>query len=285
MSRRRRIPRCHVSDALQRGAELTLERAASHHLLTVLRAERGDTLELFNGDGYDYQAELVETGKRARVLIRSASPNHRDSPLHSTLVQGISRGDRMDLTIQKCVELGLSHLSPVYTRRSMTPLDPKRAAKKQEHWRNVAISACEQCGRSRIPVIDAPKPLAEHLSILADTVPTQLACVLAPEATRSLLALCRQFRQTAGTSPALASEGATAGTAGEANDVPATECRVTLLVGPESGLDAEEIASARQAGYAAVRLGPRVLRTETAGLVAMTLVQAECGDLDAETDD
>lgn len=263
MVRQRRIPRCHVDTPLRVGDELMLERSVSHHLLTVLRASAGDTLELFNGDGHDYAAELIETGKRASVIIHATTINGANSPLHSTLLQGISRGEKMDVTIQKCVELGLSRLCPVYTRRSITPLDEKRTAKKLEHWRSVAISACEQSGRSRVPVIDAPTSLAAWLSEFDICTgltreqpdfndPQPLACVLSPDSVISLSTVCREYR------------GASA----------------IQLVGPESGLDADEVGAAVERGFTAVRLGPRILRTETAGLAAMTLLQAFCGDLD-----
>ncbi len=259
--RQRRTPRCHIDTPLRVGEEVVLERSASHHLLTVLRASCGDRLELFNGDGQNYAAELIDTGKRARVIIQAATDNLADSPLRSTLLQGISRGEKMDLTIQKCVELGVTRLCPVYTRRSMSPLDAKRTAKKLVHWRSVAISACEQSGRSQVPLIDAPVTLAAWLKEAPcqdPHWPGSLACVLSPGAAHSLSFSCRGY-QAGGSA--------------------------TLLVGPESGLDTDEVDQAISVGFAAVTLGPRILRTETAGPVAMAILQALCGDLDDADDE
>ena len=250
--RTRRTPRFHHGAELSVGTEITLGREASRHLGGVLRARPGDAVCLFDGDGHDYRAELIEAGRTARLRVLSRTPNPSESPLAITLVQGVSRGDRMDATVRQAVELGVARIVPVLTRRAQVSLDAARAAKRHAHWSGIVVSACEQCGRSRVPALEPLRDLGEWL---ADDAPAGVdrertdGFVLSPDASGGL------------------GEGSLAGTA------------VTLIVGPEGGLDESETAYAVEAGYRAVRFGPRTLRTETAGPAAIAVLQSRYGDL------
>lgn len=222
--------------------EVTLTPAAARHLGRVLRLKAGDACALFDGSGREWPATLLDGAGRARTT-RGLGPD-RESPIALTLVQGVSRGERMDWTIQKAVELGVVSIVPVFTARSGVKLTGERLERRLEHWRGVIVTACEQCGRNRLPAITDPMPFGAWLSALDGP-----ACVLDPAADTGLGALGRP-------SPAL-----------------------SLVAGPEGGLTADEIAAARTAGCTAVRLGPRVLRTETAGIAALAVLQALHGDL------
>ena len=243
----RRTPRFHHDEALVVGTEIALGKERSRHLSGVLRARAGDAVRLFDGDGHDYHAELLEAGRTARLRILSRTPNPSESPLAITLVQGVSRGDRMDATVRQAVELGVRRIVPVLTRRAQVSLDAGRAAKRHAHWRGIVLSACEQCGRSRVPGLDPPRALDEWLADVEDGGRTGL--VLAP------------------------------GAASGFDEVALDGTSTTLLVGPESGLEEAETAGAVAAGLRAVRFGPRVLRTETAGPAAIAVLQSRHGDL------
>ena len=243
-----RIPRIHTEQPLAVGAELELGREAGRHLLQVLRLRDGQPLILFNGDGRDYAAELLVAGKSARARIGAARDNPSESPCRIELVQAVSKGERMDYTLQKSVELGVAAIRPVFSQRSVVRLDGARLERRMQHWRGVIASACEQCGRSRLPPL---LPALELPAWLADEGRERGGCelLLAPDAAASLGQL----------------------------DTSGSDC--TLLIGPEGGLSEAEIAAALAAGFRAVRLGPRVLRTETAALAALAVLQARCGDL------
>jgi 16S rRNA (uracil1498-N3)-methyltransferase len=242
-----RTIRIHAELPLQTGAELALPAQASEHVARVLRLSAGDPLTLFNGDGCDYEASIVTVGKR-EVIVRIASRQMPDneSPLPLTLAQGVARGDKMDLIVQKATELGVVRIVPLLTERSEVKLDVARAEKRLAHWRAVAGSACEQSGRARLPVIAAALPLQTWLDGLIEDDALRLA--LLPEATRA----SRELRFTA-------SGG-------------------VLVVGPEGGLGERDTAALRAAGFDGLRLGPRILRTETAGLAALAALQALHGD-------
>lgn len=238
-------PRLYCAPPVPASARLTLPAGPAHHAVRVLRLHVGDEVTLFDGEGGEVPARLaairrdeveVETGARAAV--------ERESPLALTLVQALPTGDKMDLVIQKAVELGVARIVPVQTRRCVMRLDGARAEKRVRHWQDVAISACEQCGRNRLPRVDAIAPLDR---VLATPSNAGLRLLLSPADGQALPAF-----------------------------QPATA--VTLLVGPEGGLTADEEAAARTAGYRALRLGPRVLRTETAGLAVLAAINACWGD-------
>ncbi|MFC5438130.1 16S rRNA (uracil(1498)-N(3))-methyltransferase [Rhodanobacter umsongensis] len=242
-----RTIRIHADLPLQPGIELTLPAQAGEHVARVLRLATGDPLTLFNGDGCDYAASILVVGKRD-VVVRVASRQmlHNESPLPLTLAQGVARGEKMDLIVQKATELGVVRIVPLLTERSEVKLDAARSEKRLTHWRAVAASACEQSGRARLPLITAALPLPVWLDSLVEDSALRLA--LLPEATRS----SRELRFTA--------------TGG------------LLVVGPEGGLGERDTAALRAARFDGLRLGPRILRTETAGLAALAALQALHGD-------
>jgi len=228
------------------GAELMLPPQAAHHAVRVLRLRVGDALTLFDGQGAEYGAEIARVAPRAvtvRLLERRAV--ERESPLGFTLVQGLIAAERMDYVVQKAVELGASAIVPVSTARSVTRLEGARAQRRLEHWQQVIVASCEQCGRNRLARIDAPCELRQWLLQPSEAA---LRLLLAPEA------------------------GLPLGTLG------APDGSVEILVGPEGGFEAEEQAQALEAGFQATRLGPRVLRTETAGPAALAALNALWGD-------
>jgi len=242
-----RLTRLHVPGPLPDAGEIDLPATAAAHVGRVLRLRRGDPLVLFDGSGSDLRAEVVSLGGgRVRVQILERVAGLPESPLAVTLVQAVSRGERMDWTIQKATELGVSRIVPVVSTRSVVRLDDRQAEQRLRHWHAVVTSACEQCGRSVLPVVEAPRSLARYLAALQGDVARLL---LDPRGPDSLAARTVGLRA------------------------------VELLIGPEGGLDVAETDAARAAGYAAVRLGPRVLRTETAGIAALALLQATLGDL------
>jgi 16S rRNA (uracil1498-N3)-methyltransferase len=242
-----RTSRIHVTTALVSGTEVLLPAAPSNHLIRVLRLRPGAPLTLFNGGGGEYHATLLVAEKAgARILVGEHAPIERESPLHLTLLQGISRGERMDLIVQKATELGITCIVPVSTEHGVVRLDDRQADRRREHWQAIAIGACEQCGRNRIPEVTA-------------VVDVEQACAaLAVGSARLLLS------PSAGTPLSVIARGLTA---------------AALLIGPEGGLSDREQRLAIQRGFSAYRLGPRVLRTETAPLAAITLLQMQAGDL------
>lgn len=242
------IPRIYTPQPLAAQQPLLLEAGASRHLLAVLRLQAGAPLILFDGSGREFDARLDSVDQlNARLRVGNARPTHSESPLYIMLVQGISRGERMDFTLQKAVELGVREIVPVLTERSVVRLDAQQAARKREHWQQLVIAACEQSGRLHVPAVQPPQPLNEFLSVPA---PAGLRLLLHPAAKTGLQEL---------SAPA--------------------ENQIQLLVGPEGGLSEAETADAEKSGFVPVRLGPRVLRTETAALVALSLLQARWGDL------
>lgn len=246
-----RLTRVFVEGPLAAGAELVLPEGPAAHLTRVLRLQAGDACVLFDGRGGEYAATLASVGKReVRVAVGRHDPVERESPLRLLLLQGLARGEKMDLIVQKATELGVAAIRPVYTQHGNVKLDATQALKKVAHWRAVAIGACEQCGRNRVPEILMPVALDRALAE-------------APEGTRLVLSV----------------EAAASGTAAAWAGVPPAAGSVTLLVGPEGGLSGSEEALARHAGFEAMSLGPRVLRTETAGLVALAAVGTLWGDI------
>jgi 16S rRNA (uracil1498-N3)-methyltransferase len=243
-----RTIRIHVDLPLATGAEVALPAQAGEHVARVLRLAPGDPLTLFNGDGADYAATIRSVDKReVRVQLLERQAVARESPLRLTLAQGVARGEKMDLIVQKATELGVARIVPLLTERSEVKLDPVRAEKRLTHWRAVAASACEQCGRASLPEILPAQALPAWLATLADEGGLRLA--LLPEAESS----ARELRP---------------GDAG-----------ALLAVGPEGGLGERDIALLHEAGFHGLRLGPRILRTETAGLAALAALQALHGDL------
>ena len=242
-----RLNRVFVDQTLASGGEVPLPEAAAYHVARVLRLRAGAPLVLFDGSGADFRGEIVAIeGDRVRVSIGDRSSGLRESPLAITLVQAVSRGERMDWTLQKATELGVRRIQPVLSARSVVRLDDQQAAKKLRHWRAIVAGACEQCGRSVLPEV---RPTLDLGRFLAEAPREGQRLVLSPAAPASLAGLA------------------------------SAAARVELLIGPEGGLDDAELDAAIRAGFAPVRLGPRVLRTETAGIVALAVLQALWGDL------
>ncbi len=241
-----RTVRHHVDLPLAVDALLPLPEAAVAHLVRVLRLKAGDECVLFNGDGFDYAARMVSIEKKnAQVQIVTRSAVNNESPLRITLAQGIARGEKMDLILQKATELGVACIAPIVTERTEVKLDGERSDKKMAHWRGVLASACEQSGRAMLPKILEPQSLASF--VVGDGNDRRF--VLDPDAEQSL--------STA--------------------NIP-RDSSLTLVIGPEGGLSERDLAALRAGKFEGLRLGPRILRTETAGLAAMAGLQALYGD-------
>lgn len=243
------MPRFFVDDSLQPGNVLTLPDEVARHV-QVLRLKVDDTLVLFNGLGGQYGARLVEIGRRSVVVeIGEFSGVEVEPPYEITLAQGIAGGDKMDWLIEKAIELGAVRFVPLGTARSVVRLAGERAARRQAHWQALAQAACEQCGRNRVPDVEAPRDFTQWLDSLPAATNGELRLMLSPRARLSFDAL-----------PS-AAPGAGA----------------TLLIGPEGGLSPEEEEAAAARGFTALALGPRVLRTETAGIAVLAALAARWG--------
>ena len=235
---------------LEPGREVVLPDSAAAHAVRVLRLRAGDVVTLFNGDGNEYPAMLIAAGARElRAAIEAVATPMRESPLRITLLQAIARGEKMDWIVQKATELGVARIVPIETERSEVKLDPTRGEKRLDHWRAVVIAACEQCGRNTLPRIEAPVPLAAWLD--ANAVP--------PTAARWLLHPDGAIRARDLQAPP-----------------PAT---LELAVGPEGGFGETDLATLRAHDFRGLTLGPRILRTETAGIAAAAALQSLYGDL------
>lgn len=241
-----RVTRIHVPDALKADGEIVLPAQAGQHLVRVLRLDVGAPFVIFDGNGGEYAAEIVATGKQVRARVRAHDAIERESPLEIWLLQGVARGERMDLIVQKATELGVSRILPVVTERSVVKLDAQQRKRKQAHWQSIVISACEQCGRNRVPPVSAPLALGDAIESLPAA---GSRCLLAADGQVTLTAI------------ASASGGA-----------------VALLIGPEGGLADNERKFALANQFVACRLGPRIMRTETAGLAALAALQSVAGD-------
>lgn len=243
-----RMTRLFVEAPLRPGSEVELPAGAAAHAVRVLRLRPGDPVILFNGDGHEYAARLVGAGTRgARAAVDSVAAPVRESPLRITLLQAIARGEKMDWIIRKATELGVARITPVSTGRSEVRLDAARADKRREHWRAVAIAACEQCGRNVVPAIDAPVELAAWPGGSIEQDPGG-RWMLSPDAGTRL----RDLRLATG--------------------------NLTLAIGPEGGFDETDLGRLDALGFRGLALGPRVLRTETAGIAALAALQALYGD-------
>lgn len=242
-----RTPRICVFDALTPGMELQLPAQAGEHLVRVLRLERGHPIVLFNGDGREYRAELVQLAKQAVVarITDAGTAVDVESPLELTLAQGIARGEKMDMILQKATELGVRHIVPLVTSRTEVKLDAERSARRMAHWRAIIAGACEQSGRAHLPSLAEPVRLADWASRLDDSAGLRLA-----------------LDPTGEFSP---------------RDLPGISA-AALVVGPEGGLSDQDMVQLAQSGFHGLRLGPRILRTETAGLAAIAALQVMQGD-------
>ena len=243
-----RIPRIFTDSPLAVGSQCQLDDNAANHVGRVLRMQAGQALLLFNGDGQDYRATITEAGKKhVQVAVTEAGKNETESTLRVVLAQTLSKGDRMDYAVQKAVEMGVSEIVPLTTERCDVKLKGDREDKRLRHWQQVAISAAEQCGRARVPEI---QPVMTVQQWLEHARACDLRLVLHHRTERSLNTL----------------------------EKPSS---IALMIGPEGGLTAEEIALAESHGFLPVALGPRVLRTETAPVAAIALCQWLWGDIGA----
>ncbi len=251
--------RFYSPDKLRVGTTVKLSDNAAIHAIKVMRLNVGDTLKLFDGDGFDYACELLSVKKSEVVAsIKSSEAVTNESPLHITLLQGISSGDRMDYTIQKAVELGVNEIQPLSTERSVVKLTAERAEKRLEHWQNVVIAACEQSGRAKVPKVVKPVNLSAWLASTTNNNPghagsgdadsSHVRILLNPIGAKPLSALLKTTRY------------------------------IQLLIGAEGGLSQVEIDLATQHGFQSIVLGPRILRTETAALTAIAALQTVLGD-------
>jgi len=242
------LTRLYLSSELQPGAELQLDEEQTRYIGRVLRLRVGDSLLVFNGDQGEFNATLTNVSRTsASIELQEHRRTETESPLKVHLVQGISRGERMDFVVQKATELGVKRISPVLTEHGVVKLDAARTARRREHWQKIAESACEQSGRIRPPLIDTPLPLKSWFGQRSRQPDIEL--VLQPGAAKALMSIA----------------------------LPQT--KVCILIGPEGGFSDSEYDDAAVAGFVAVSLGPRILRTETAALAALAVLQAAWGDL------
>ena len=243
-----RLTRCHVDAPLSAGTKIELPESAAAHLVRVLRLREGDDCVLFNGDGNDYGARIASAGKREVVAeIHSESFVDNESPLRITLLQGVARGEKMDLILQKATELGVAGVVPVLAERTEVKLDAERTEKRVAHWRSVMVSACEQSGRARVPALAQPASLALAAASLQDGV---LKLILDPAGEHTLATLAAPKNHD-----------------------------LAIAIGPEGGWSPRDRETLRAVGFTGLRLGPRILRTETAGLAAIAALQSRFGDL------
>ncbi len=243
-----RLTRCCVDLPLQAGLRIALPERAANHLVRVLRLREGEDCVLFNGDGHDYAARLAVVGKREVLAdVLAATAVDTESPLRLTLLQGIARGEKMDLILQKATELGVSAIVPVVAERTEVKLDAERADKRVAHWRSVIESACEQSGRARVPTLAAPASLATAAAGIADG----LRLTLDPAGARTLRTLA----------------------------MPDSDRSICIAIGPEGGWSPRDRETLHGAGFEGLKFGPRILRTETAGLAAIAALQALFGDV------
>ena len=238
--------RIYVADKLAPEESLSLGGNRAHYLHRVLRLGEGDNITLFNGDGWDYAATIVSRGKnQVRIEVSAQLPAAPESPLQLTLVQALARGERMDLSLQKATELGVSKIQPLLSERVEVKLSGHRLEKRMHHWRGVIISACEQSGRAKLPELCIPQALGDWL---AGERPEH-SYALHPRSDASLVAV-----------------------------LPAAE-PIALLVGPEGGFSEVEVLLMQAAGVRPVSFGRRILRTETAGPAAIAAIQSQVGDM------
>lgn len=241
-----RIPRIYTSQHLLAGHEVVLPEQAGEHVARVLRLDRGHPVILINGDGREYDAQLASLAKRSVTALVTASRDvDRETILKVTLVQSIARGEKMDWILQKATELGVSRIVPVVTERTEVKLDEDRAERRMNHWTSVIASACEQSGRTTLPSLAPPQRIDRWLAALDDRT---VKLALVPDGNTSLKEI------------SVAAYGA------------------TIVVGPEGGLSDQDVAMLSHANFVGLKLGPRILRTETAGVAALAALQALYGD-------
>jgi len=242
-----RTTRIHITDTLTVGQSVVLNKNASNHIYRVLRMQSGDRFVLFNGSGGEYDATLEHMDRNhTSAHIDAYRVTNTESPLHISLIQGISRGERMDYTIQKAVELGIQRIVPILNERTSIRLSDDRKRKKHEHWQKIIIAACEQCGRNTLPVVEYP---ANSLDAALGLDQSDNRFCLRPDSTLRV------------------------------QQIKTRPDNLCLIVGPEGGFDAGELTLMKSLGIHGLGLGPRILRTETAGIAALSAFGAIWGDL------
>ena len=243
------LTRMYFPGELQPGRACALAPSQAHHALRVLRLKPGDSVTLFNGDGAEYESVVVEANReRVALDVTGREDKDREAPFAVTLAQAVSSGERMDYTVQKAVELGVAAIQPLEARRSVVRLSAERGERRIAHWQAVAIAACEQCGRNRVPRVWPLAQLDAYLGARRSGTEGELRLLLSPRSTRRL------------------------------REIDPPHGMLVVLSGPEGGFSPEEERAAGEAGFQPVRLGPRVLRTETAAVVALAAMQALWGD-------
>lgn len=240
------VPRFYVAAGLAPGASVELPPEAAHHAVRVLRLGDGDEVVLFDGRGGEWRARLQRSGPAMRAVLDAFDADDREPPLAVTLVQGLPAADKMDWIVQKCTELGVGAVRPVAARRSVVRLSGERMERRVQHWQQVAVAACEQCGRNRVPEVAPLVDLPHYLGMAARAGETRLLLMPGAE-----IALSQMEKPSGG---------------------------VTLMIGPEGGFEDGEVRAALAAGFRPVSLGPRVLRTETAGAAMLAALMARWGD-------
>ncbi len=240
-----RISRLYIDAPLAEQQSITLEGERLNYIANVLRLKMGTELSIFNGQGGEYLASIADISKRSATLeVKRFSDNNIESPLSITLVQGISRGERMDFTLQKATELGVNRIIPVFSKRCTVSLKGNRLEKRLQHWQGIVRSACEQSGRNTIPDVETAQQLASFLNIEN----SQPKILLDPESNQGL------------------------------HSISSPPASMTILIGPEGGFDHSERETAYAKGYQGIQLGPRVLRTETAAIATISAMQTLWGD-------
>lgn len=240
------IARIYQPITLTTDAIVTLDESASHHLSRVLRAAVGDEITLFNGEGGEYHARIAAINKKnVTVTMGAFNAREAESPIHITLAQGIARGEKMDFIIQKAVELGVNEIVPLITERCNVRINDERLQKKMAHWQSVIISACEQSGRNRVPLLSVPQALTHWLT----QKKADVCFILSPHVDTKL-------------SQQKIAQGS----------------HIAMIIGPEGGLSDAEMEAAVRQGAQPLNMGPRILRTETAALTAIALLQTRYGD-------
>jgi 16S rRNA (uracil1498-N3)-methyltransferase len=243
-----RIPRIYTGSSIDVLSKLELDSHASQHIAKVLRMQEGGALKLFNGDGNVYTASIVQVSKKSvTVQVEAKRDEDCESPVAIHLGIAVSRGDRMDWVAQKATELGVAEITPLFTERTEVKLKGDRAEKKLMHWRQITINACQQCGRNRLPVVNS----FANSHTWTKEVDAESKLILHHRALSS----------------------------DKSSDECSAPVSIALLIGPEGGLSEDEIVAAEKNGFQSLRLGPRVLRTETAPLAAIAILQSRWGDM------
>ncbi len=240
-----RNARLYIAQPLGIGSTVQLDQTASHYLYTVLRAKLGAKIILFNGEGGEFEGNILDLSKRAAVVkVTTFIDRNIVSPLHIHLAQSIPQATKMSYIIQQAVELGVNEITPIISQYTSSKMTIEIINKRLAHWQGIIISACEQCGRNDVPIIHAPKKLSEFMS----TQKNEICIVLQPHSEKTL---------------------------NDLNDIKA----ITILVGPESGFTEDEIQQLKDNHIACISFGPRILRTETAGPACIAALQTRWGDL------